>query len=117
MSSVQEELHAIRRLIESGNLMAAYERYYADDVVVKSNDDPPMRGKKENIAAHGEFFKMAKTFQCRVKSALAGEDVSMIELEYEVTDLAGNEHRFSAVAVHDWRRGAIVAERFYKNLA
>jgi hypothetical protein len=42
--------------------------------------------------------------------------VSMIELDYKMRDKAGGNHHVVAVAVHDWREGKIVHERFYKTV-
>ena len=116
MTTLQENLFEIKEMIENNQAIAAYEKFYDEDVIVKSPGEPILQGKRKCVDAHAEYFTMASEFSCTVNSLIAGENMSAIETTYSVV-VHGGKFTFNAVAVHEWKNGKITYERFYKDNA
>lgn len=100
----------------SGKAMEAFEKYYADDVVMQENSEEPRRGKAVNRKAEEEFFGSVESFNGgSVKARAVNGDVTFSEWEYDVTFKGGNRVKMNQVAVRHWKDGKIVSERFYYN--
>ena len=98
----------------SGKAMDAFEKYYADDVVMQENSEEPRRGKAANRKAEEEFFGSVEAFNGgSVKASAASGDVTFSEWEYDITFKGGKRVKMNQVAVRRWKDGKIVNERFY----
>jgi ketosteroid isomerase-like protein len=100
----------------SGKAMEAFEKYYADDVVMQENSDEPRRGKAVNRKAEEDFFASVEKWNGGACTASAvNGDVTFSEWEYDITFKGGNRMKMNQVAVRHWKNGKIVNERFYYN--
>jgi ketosteroid isomerase-like protein len=100
----------------SGKALEAFEKYYADDVVMQENSDEPRQGKAANRKAEEEFFASVESFNGgSVKARAVNGDVTFSEWEYDLTFKGGNRIKMNQVAVRRWKDGKIVNERFYYN--
>ena len=116
MSDVKALNDELDRMVLSGQAMDAFEKFYADDVVMQENVDPPFRGKDVNRKREEEFFASVQTFNDgKVVSSAAGDDVSFSEWLMDVTFKDGKRYTLEQVAVRRWKDGKIVHERFYYN--
>jgi ketosteroid isomerase-like protein len=98
----------------SGKAMEAFEKYYADDVVMQENSDEPRRGKDTNRKAEEEFFSSVEKWNGGACTATAVKgDVTFSEWEYDITFKGGKRVKMNQVAVRRWKNGKIVSERFY----
>jgi ketosteroid isomerase-like protein len=115
-TSVQELDKQLNDDVLSGKAMEAFEKYYADDVVMQENSEEPRRGKAANRKAEEEFFSSVEAFNggSVVSSAVNG-DVTFSEWEYDLTFKGGKRVKMNQVAVRHWKNGKIVSERFYYN--
>ena len=103
------------RMVNGGDVMSLYERYYAPDVVMKSPDEPYLRGRQDCLDEHRSFFAALRHFDAQVLNVTYSEPVSMLEVRYRLETLEGMRISLRGVAVHEWRDGLIVHERFYKD--
>jgi ketosteroid isomerase-like protein len=102
--------------ILSGKAMEAFEKYYADDIVMQENSDEPRRGKAANRKVEEEFFASVEKWNGGACTARAvNGDVTFSEWEYDLTFKGGNRVKMNQVAVRHWKNGKIVNERFYYN--
>jgi ketosteroid isomerase-like protein len=100
----------------SGKAMEAFEKYYADDVVMQENSEEPRRGKEANRKAEEEFFASVEKWNGGACTASAvNGDVTFSEWEYDITFKGGQRVKMNQVAVRRWKNGKIVNERFYYN--
>lgn len=100
-------------MIRRGKALEAFERFYADDVVMIENDQA-FEGKELNRKREQEFFGNIKEVHAASIGATAvGGDTSFCEQSFETTLLDGTRVRIEEVAVRTWRDGKIVRERFY----
>jgi ketosteroid isomerase-like protein len=115
-TSVQELDKQLNDDVLSGKAMEAFEKYYADDVVMQENSEEPRRGKDANRKAEEEFFGSVEAFNGgSVKASAVNGDVTFSEWEYDITFKGGNRVKINQVAVRHWKNGKIVSERFYYN--
>ncbi|HEV3150800.1 MAG TPA: SnoaL-like domain-containing protein [Acidobacteriaceae bacterium] len=115
-TSVQELDKQVNDDVLSGKAMEAFEKYYAEDVVMQENSEEPRRGKAANRKAEEEFFASVEAFNGgSVKASAVNGDVSFSEWEMDVTFKGGHRVKMSQVAVRHWKNGKIVHERFFYN--
>ncbi len=115
-TSVQELDKQVNDDVLSGKAMEAFEKYYADDVVMQENSEEPRKGKAANRKAEEEFFASVEAWNGgSVKASAVNGDVSFSEWEMDVTFKGGHRVKMSQVAVRQWKNGKIVHERFFYN--
>jgi ketosteroid isomerase-like protein len=115
-ASVQELDKQVNDDVLSGKAMEAFEKYYAEDVVMQENSEEPRKGKAANRKAEEEFFASVEAWNGgSVKASAVNGDVSFSEWEMDVTFKGGHRVKMSQVAVRQWKNGKIVHERFFYN--
>jgi ketosteroid isomerase-like protein len=115
-TSVQELDKQLNDDVLSGKIMDAFEKYYADDVVMQENSEDPRVGKAANRKAEEEFIASVEAFNgASVKASAVNGDVSFSEWEMDITFKGGKRAKFNQVAVRHWKNGQIVNERFFYN--
>lgn len=103
-------------LILSGKAMEAFDRFYADDVVMQENAAEPMIGKAPNRAREEQFFGSVEEFYAnRLLSSAVDGDVSFSEWEWELKFRGSPRVTMNQVAVRRWSGGKVTHERFYYN--
>lgn len=104
------------QMVLSGKAMEAYEKFYADDIVMQENADPPTAGKDANRQREIDFFSSVENFHgADVRGSAAGDDISFSEWMMDVTFKGGQRMKMEQTAVRRWKDGKIVSERFYYN--
>jgi ketosteroid isomerase-like protein len=115
-TSVQELDKQLNDDVLTGKAMEAFEKYYADDVVMQENSEEPRRGKAANRKAEEEFFGSVESFNGgSVLASAVNGDVTFSEWEYDITFKGGKRVKMNQVAVRRWKNGKIANERFYYN--
>jgi ketosteroid isomerase-like protein len=114
--SVEQLDKQLNEDVLSGKAMEAFEKYYADDVVMQENSEEPRRGKEANRKAEEEFFASVEKWNGGACTASAvNGDTTFSEWEYDITFKGGQRVKMNQVAVRRWKNGKIVNERFYYN--
>jgi ketosteroid isomerase-like protein len=103
-------------MVLQGKALEAFEKFYADDVEMQENADPPFEGKDVNRKREEDFFaSLAEFHGAEVRASAASGDVSFSEWMMEVTFKGGQRMKLEQVAVRRWKGGKIIKERFYYN--
>ena len=104
----------LNQSILSGKIMEAFEKFYADDVVMQENSDAPRVGKDVNRKFEQDFLASVAEFHGAnlVGSAVEG-DRSYSEWEFDATYKNGQRVKLAQVAVRQWKNGQVARERFY----
>ena len=103
-------------MVLSGKALEAFEKYYADDVVMQENSDEPRVGKEANRKAEEEFFaSLAEFLEGKVLASAVNGDTSFSEWFMDVTFKNGYRMKLAQVAVRKWKDGKVVHERFFYN--
>ncbi|NJO40944.1 MAG: nuclear transport factor 2 family protein [Cyanobacteria bacterium RU_5_0] len=104
----------IKDLVLQGKALEAFEKYYADEVVMQENENPPTVGKDANRQREQEFFSKLVEFRgAEVKSVAFGEDVILSEWWLDYTHQDWGNRSYHQVSVQRWKDDQVVHERFY----
>ena len=104
----------LNQAILAGNILNAFETYYADDVVMQENDLPPFAGKAVNRKREEDFVNSVQEFHgARLLGEAVNGETSYSEWEYDVTFKNGTRTKLQQVASRRWKNGQISHERFY----
>ena len=103
----------LNRLIIHGESVAAFQKFYAEDVVAQENDEPERVGRDAWMRARQKLEKNIIKFDARVLAHAANGDTSFSEWEYNLELEGMGAMRIVQVAVRRWKDGQVVRERFY----
>lgn len=108
----------LNELILAGRTMDAFERFYADDIVIQENTEPPVVGKAPNQLREQAFFNAVERFErIELLGSAVGVDLTYSEWVFELVLRDGRRLTMSEVVARRWREGLVVHERFYFNPA
>ncbi|MBI4021351.1 MAG: nuclear transport factor 2 family protein [Candidatus Aenigmarchaeota archaeon] len=102
------------RMIGEGKILEAFDRFYADEVVMQDNETPPRMGKAASRAYEEQFVAAVKEFHgAELRATAATGDVSVAEWFFDFTLQDGTRVRRTQVAIRRWKDGKVVHEKFY----
>lgn len=106
---------SLNQMILEGQALDAFEKYYADDIVMYEADQPPRKGKAINRQFEQEFFGAIAEFHgAELHGSAVQGDHSYSEWTFDFTLKDGTRVTNRQVAAREWRDGKVVSERFYK---
>jgi len=114
MNGNAELSNKLDQMVLQGQALEGFDEFYADEVSMQENSDPPFLGKELNRKREEEFFASVQEIHnfARLSTATEG-DLSFSEWDMDVTLKNGFRMKASQVSVRRWRDGKIVSERFY----
>jgi hypothetical protein len=113
VAALEQELNT---LVLQGQILAAFDRFYADNVVMQENNAAATVGKAANRAREVQFVEsIAELHHAALLGSAVSGDHSFSEWLMDVTFKNGIRVRLEQVAVRKWVDGEIVHERFYYN--
>jgi ketosteroid isomerase-like protein len=116
MSDLKQLEEELNREILSGRALDAFDRFYAEDLVMQENDEEPRVGKAVNRKFEEDFFSSIKEFHGATLGAVAvGDGVTFSEWTFDVTFQDGTRVANPQVTRRQWKDGKVVNERFYYN--
>lgn len=113
---IKEDVKELNDMILKGQIMEAFEKFYADDVVMQENSTEPRVGKDVNREFEKKFMENVEEFHGMKLNATAFTDDGEIAMNYwdmDVTIKGQPRKKSSQVAVQKWKDGKIVKERFF----
>ncbi|MFQ5536840.1 MAG: nuclear transport factor 2 family protein [Gemmatimonadota bacterium] len=114
-TDLRARVDELNRMVLEGRGMEAFEKFYADDVVMQEGAEEPTVGKEANRRREEDFFAGITEFRgAEVKAVAVGDGVTMCEWHFDYTHKDWGDVAYDQVAVQRWRDGRIVHERFYK---
>jgi ketosteroid isomerase-like protein len=100
-------------MVQQGKILEAFERFYADDVVMQENRKAPTAGKAANRTREEQFVAYVKEVHTNVATAVAVDgDHAFIAWTLDFTGVDGTRLHYEQVAHQVWKDGLIVSERF-----
>lgn len=104
----------LNKMILSGQALEAFEKFYADDIVMQENAGTPFKGKDVNRQREIDFFSSVEQFHgAELLAGGIGDGVSLGEWVYDVTFKGKGRVKMEQVSVRRWKGGKVVHERFY----
>ncbi|MGB3466391.1 MAG: nuclear transport factor 2 family protein [Cyclobacteriaceae bacterium] len=118
MSTIKENVEQLNNMILQGEILNAFDQYYAEEVTMQDNDNPVRQGKKECRKFEEEFVNNLSEFRgAKVKNVMISEDagVAAVEWDFDYTHNEWGERNYTQVSVQQWKDGKIVSEQFLYN--
>ena len=115
-TSLREKVDDLNRMILEGKILEAFDKYYADDVVMVDPGQPPREGKAANREYEEQFVNGLEEFREAEVRAVAVDEASGVAMAEWLMDFrhsAFGDVRREQVSVQHWKDGQIVRERFY----
>jgi len=106
----------LNQTVLGGRILEAFDRFYADNVVMQENNTPATVGKAANRVREIKFVDSIEQFHSAaiLNTAIHG-NVSFSEWVMDVTFKGGVRVKLEQVSVRKWHDGQITHERFYYN--
>ena len=114
MANIRALEDELNNMIVNGQAFEAFEKFYADDVVMQENRQPPREGKVACREYEKQFFGAIAEFQRGElhDSAVEG-DTSFSTWTFEAKFKDGSKMANTQVAQRKWKDGKVVFERFF----
>jgi ketosteroid isomerase-like protein len=115
--SIKSKVNHLIALVEQGQMLEAIVTYYADDVAMQENLDPPTVGLAANLERERQFFASLLSVKFRAASVIVEGDRAAINWVFDYTTADGQRYRMDQMAVQTWRDGKIIHERYIYDTA
>lgn len=112
LAALETELN---QYILDGRILEAFERFYADEIVMQENTAPPVVGKALNRERERAFFGSISDSKITLLGSAIGDGVTYSEWIFDLHFKDGRRICMTEVSARRWQGGAIVHERFYYN--
>lgn len=115
MSNLETNVKAFNQLITADNTLKAMELFYAENVTMQENEEPPRVGKTFCINHEKKNLEGVKNFTLTIISQAIDpiNEVVFSEYDLEFETLKGLKMRLKEAAVQHWKDGQVVKEKFY----
>ncbi len=116
-SAIETALQDLNTMVTEGRLLAAFEKYYHDEVAMQENNLPPTVSKTANRQRELAFLGNVTDFRsAEVKGLAVGENISYVTWQYDYTHKEWGVRQYQQVSVQQWQDGKIIHEQFiYSN--
>ncbi|MBS1760289.1 MAG: nuclear transport factor 2 family protein [Bacteroidetes bacterium] len=116
MHDLRTNVDQLNQMILEGKILEAFEKFYADDVVMQDNDYPARVGKDVNREYEKAFVGGLTEFRgAKVLNTIISDDVAAIEWWMDYTHTEYGVRNYRQVSMQRWKNGKIVEEKFYYN--
>lgn len=114
MQTILTNLNDLNHLVLSGKAMEAFEKYYAENVEMRENENNPTIGKHANRIRETEFFSKITEFRSsEVKEVSVNGNTSFVIWKYDYTHAEWGVRNYTQVSVQKWENGKIIHEQFF----
>jgi hypothetical protein len=111
---IETNVKDLNQMILEGKMLDAFEKHYADDVVMQDINMEPTVGKDANREREMKWLEGITDFRgAEVKNVAVGDNVSMVEWFMDYSHKEYGDVKMAQVAVQNWKDGKIVKEVFY----
>lgn len=116
MSDLRTNVDQLNQMILEGKILDAFDKFYADDVVMQDNNYPAREGKAINRQYEEAFVNGLTEFRgAKVVNTVYSDDLAVTEWWFDYTHKDYGVRNYNQLAVQRWKNGKIVEEKFYYN--
>ena len=115
-ATLQARVNDLVEYIRTGRILEAMREFYADDVRMQENNNPPTVGLAANVERERQFVNSVRQWKSLNVEAVAvdpARNKTLVQTNFEFEGTDGRNYRYDQVAVQTWRDGKIVHEKFY----
>ncbi len=115
--SLKERIEELNSMILVGEILPAFEKFYAENVTMQENESEPAVGKDACRINEEAFVNNITEFRgAEVKSVLVSDGITVVEWAFDFTHAEWGIRNYTQVAVQRWNEeGQIINEKFYYN--
>ena len=112
--NLENRLEELFSYIREGRILDAIKDFYAVDVVMQENTQPPTMGRAANLERERQFLSTVKEWKSfEILSKAVGDDVTFYETAMDWIATDDTPVHVEQTVVAKWRDGKIIHERFY----
>ena len=116
--SIRSSVEQLVSMVEQGQILEAYEKFYAGNVAMRENTGAPVVGKDANREREiATLATVRDVHENRADFVLVDGDRAVIGWKFEFTNTEGVRLRLDQIAIQQWENGQIVDERFVYDTA
>ena len=115
--SIKPQVLDLIRLVENGQMLEAFTKYYGENVAMQENTSPASVGFAENYARESAFYGSLRSAKFTLVSVVVEGDRAAINWVFDYTTADGQSYRMDEVAIQTWRNGKVVHERYVYDTA
>ncbi|MEM9819751.1 MAG: hypothetical protein AAF985_01710 [Bacteroidota bacterium] len=115
MAHLRERVAEFSQLIKQGETILAMERFYADHIEMRENEEAPRRGKAKCIEHERDNLAKVSDFQLQILNQAINEESGTVFTETELSFKTpkGQSMLLREVSVQRWVNVWIEEEQFY----
>lgn len=116
-TTLEERVSELNSMILQGQILDAFDKFYAENVTMQENEEQPTVGKAANRLNEVAFVNNITEFRgAAVKKVIVSDDITVVEWDFDFTHAEWGVRTYTQVAVQRWNTdGQIVNEKFYYN--
>lgn len=112
--NLKEKVQALDQMILDGQILPVVDQYFHRDVQTQEGNDAPVVGKAAHRQKLEHFFaNIGAVNGIQLHSQAIGEDVTMSEFTFDLTQKDGNKILWNEVLRRKWQDGQVIHERYY----
>lgn len=116
MQDLKQSVDELNQMILEGKVLEAFEKFYAEDVVMQDNNNPARTGKAENRKYEEAFVGGLTEFRgAKILNTIISDGIAVVETWMDFTHKDYGDRNYTQVSVQRWKDGKIVEEKFYYN--
>lgn len=110
-----QKVQDLYAMINTGQLLNAFEKFYAQEIVMQEIGEAERVGKDVNREYEKKFVESVKEIHGGGASFASNEEtgVTMVENWMDLTFQDGNRVKLEQVCVQTWKEDEIIKEVFY----
>lgn len=115
MTDLESLTIQLNDLIIKGEGLKAMKKYYADDVSMQENEDPPRVGKQACLEQEKRNLQMVTNVTSKLLNQAIDHKNGVVFSEWEIIfkTVSDKTLKLTEVSVQSWEGGKIVKEKFY----
>ncbi len=115
LETLKDKVEALDQQILAGDILGAVRTFFHPDVETQEGSaDEVSRGRAEKIEKLQAFFAgIAKVNAIKLHSYAVGDDVTMSEFTFDLTQTDGTAILWHEVLRRRWQDGLVIHERYY----
>lgn len=114
MQTLQQSVNALNQQILAGNILDAFDRFCAEEVVMQENENKPTVGKAACRLNEEAFVGNITAFRsAQVKNVIVSDDITVTEWHFDFDHALWGKRDYDQVAVQRWRDGQVINKTFY----
>jgi ketosteroid isomerase-like protein len=109
----RERVMELTELVRTGRANEAYHKFYAPDVVMQENNEPPRTSLQASIDRQDKGTAGVTVNEFAPRNIVVDGDHAAIEWVLDITAPDGSHIHVEEFALQTWKDGKIIRERFY----